>query len=303
MNIKNKILEMTKKMQPSPLTSKQFFRLGGCQRAFLESLDELGSCHLQVRNMGGGIDRYVDAVSMVIDESECVAFDAENGLSISLDQWIATHATSTDVGGTLVPTLDFEFANQTAGVCLAEIPKNSNQGFVNDTVKKYCAMPISPTELSEWRQEIHPPLSMCPKCFKAAQRRANEPHRHPIYGILSHLAVLNKPFHCRLFGEHADLALWIKPQRISSLNGFLVIMDEEKDITLHIETAMAHAFRLQEKNIDGERWACVQIHDTHGNMNFQIAVDEPSILSSWKWICDSMDSAFRNVKNNKGRGN
>lgn len=295
MSIKSKILKMINKNQYSILSPTQFYRLGGCQRALLESLDDLGSCHLQVRNAGGGIDRQVNSVSMVIDESEGIAFDPENGITLELDQWIATHATEMNVGGIVVPTLDFEFACQTAGLCLAEIPKNSSQGFVAAMVEKFGGMPVSPDDLADWRNEICPPFTMCSKCFESAQRRAKTPQQHPLYGILTHLEVLEKPFHCHLFGEHAEMSVWINPQQISTLNGFLVVMDEDQDITLHIETAMAHAFRLQKKTIDGEKWATVQIHDSHGNMNFQLAVDEPDLISSWQWICDSMDSSFKQI--------
>lgn len=297
MNIKNNNLTKVNDKQSFILSATQFFRLGGCQRTLLDSLGAIGPCQLQVRNAGGGIDRKVDSISMVINEEENVAFDAQNGLTMSLDQWIATHATSATVANALVPTLDFEFACRTAGVCLAETPKASNPGFVDRYVQQFGGLAITADELDEWRNEICPPFTMCSKCFQSAQRRANQPHQHPLYGILSHLAFLKKPFHCRLFGDHADMSLWINPQRISSLNGFLLVMDEDKDISLHIETAMAHAFRIQQTTSDGEKWASVQIHDSHGKMNFQISVDEPAIISSWKWICESMKTTFSNTPN------
>jgi len=275
----------------SPLeTTFNCVRLGGSCRELIERLPELGPMLIQGRNHGGGIGKLAGGLSPIVLDGFSHAYDPGNHLGFSLEELIAVHASARAIDDPRdTDKIDFEFGSFTAGLSLLEISGISEPGSIQRFAGRFGGVPVTPTALQEWRNEIQPPLCVCGACGKAAQERANHPEQSPLYGIFECAARCEVPVHCRILGEHIDLTAEFLPSHFYAIDGYLVIHDWDHQAILHLDLRFVHAFSIKRTHIDAQERATLSVYDMHGNLNFEISSLEPEMAGVWQGICQNFD--------------
>ncbi len=278
---------------PSNPPGANFIRLGGSHHDFLENLGSLGPIYLQARNQGGGLGKHVESCQPLLVPQMTYAVDPDAGLAISLDEFIAIHATTCNTEAHPSPAFDLEFSSFPAGLSLVEIPGLSKNGCVREYAKPFGGMPVSGDELERWRREIAPPTEICKNCEQAGDLRAENPQSHPLYRIFEYAWKSGIDLNVRLVGEHVDLVTSFAPSSIYPISGFVIVSDLKGTSVLHLNLKWVHAFQMKVQQIDGSPHSCIRVFDMHGNHNFEINAEGAEHLRFWREISKQSDSKYQ----------
>ncbi len=269
------------------------YRLGGDQRTQVECLPMLGRVFLQTRNPGGGLGKWLDTLSPLVVEGFSHAFDPDAGFGFSLPRFLAMHLSAGREAPAETNVLDLDFEGHPAGVSLIEVPGHSREGAMRNFVNFLGRVPVSSRDLELWRRERRETMTICPCCAEAGERRARQPESHPFHAILEHASICGIPLRCRLLSEHADLTAEIIPERVTAMDGFLIVNDLDDRAILHLNLRMVHAFGIDQVTVDGQRIARLRVHDMHGNLNFEWSCEIAEIAGVWRALSEAAEMPYR----------
>ncbi|MCB1089274.1 MAG: hypothetical protein KDM63_19715, partial [Verrucomicrobiae bacterium] len=154
-------------------------RIGSDSLSQVECLPMLGRVFLQTRNPGGGLGKWLNALSPLVVEGFSHAFDPDAGFGFSMPRLLAMHLSQgkNDPAGSV--SLDLEFEGHPVGASLIEMPGLSRTGSIRGYADFLGGSPVSPYELEIWRRDRREPMTLCPGCADAAEKRARRPEAHP----------------------------------------------------------------------------------------------------------------------------
>lgn len=274
-------------MQTNLLSHHYAYRLNEGFPSFARFLSSLGPIYLQARGMGGGFGKAVPRLDLLSIDGMEFAVDPEQGLALSLEEWVGIHAGVTKDSGGEFAALDFEFSSFPAGLSLIEIPGISPGGKIQEFVSNCRASEISKYELETWRSEFLVERPICGCCEKRAQFRSENVDAHPLYFILCHAAENGIELECNLNSSHAELCgAFVPNQVIAGDNGFISAVNAECDSALHIDMRYVHALAMKTGLRDGMRVSFLEIFDMHGKRNFEFVCEMPEIYRTWRILCD-----------------
>lgn len=247
----------------------------------------MGQFYVQARNRGGGLGKMISCFNPIVIQDLDFAFDPDNGIGFDRENLSFIHGGEIKLG--MVPTqgLDFEFDGYPGGLSFHKFPGMSEMSAVAGMIDELPGEKITSDDLASWRQERTVETEMCQCCEESAERRANDPSRHPLYTILYRARTLQTDLEFRLSAPHVDLTASFAPHRITIRHGYLILTDVYSRQGFHVDMRMLHTISLDRIRLDGVYYSAMCLYDSVGTLNFRILAEGVSHASIWKDLCEA----------------
>lgn len=145
---------------------------------------------------------------------------------------------------------------------------------------------ITCRELEAWRGKLRPPLTMCPCCREAGEKRVARPQDHPLARILHHCASESIELHLEIRQPGFSLSGFLTPAPLGTAKG-IVLNSVDRLTILRIDPLLLHSLWILPLTIDLECRATVQAYDPLGQLLVSLSCAQPELVPFWQRQCRS----------------
>lgn len=266
----------------TPTTSQAVF-LDHTFKGFFERLGAFGEVNLRAIHHGGILQKWTCGKSALELEPGSFLYP-EMGLNVAIKEGLVMHGALRQEPE-LMLRLEFDLLHQMNGLSIGADPRSRSGKAMEAFAQEHALETLGVDELENWRLDWQPAFNMCPCCARAAQRRIQRAHEHPLIRIFEHAQANDLSLEVRHLSHQVSLRAEVLPERISLQGGWIQIEDQNEDAILNLNLFFIHALAIKPERVDGLDQTSMHLFDSHGTKLIEISAPS-SLAQEWKLLCE-----------------